>query len=185
MKVLIACEFSGIVRDEFIRRGHDAMSCDLLPTERPGPHYQGDVLDILDDGWDMMIAFPPCTYTCFAGIRWNTNNPERELKTRSAVEFFKKLWYSKIPKKSLENPVGVIPRRTGIKWSQMIHPWQFGHEEEKKTCLWLDSLPLLVPTKIMEVREQRIYKMSPCKDRGKLRSITFPGIARAMADQWG
>jgi hypothetical protein len=184
MRVLIGCEFSGVVRDAFLAAGHNAVSCDLLPTESPGPHIQGDILDHLDDGWDLGIFHPPCTYTCFAGIRWNTGNPEREQKTVEAVEFFKKLWECKIPKIAIENPIGVIPRRTGIKWAQIVHPWQFGHPEEKKTCLWLRGLTPLLPTKIMEERESRLWKLPPSPDRWKKRSVTYSGIAQAMAEQW-
>jgi hypothetical protein len=192
MKVLVACEFSGVVRDAFLAKGHDAWSCDIIPTEaHPHRHLTGNVLNYLhDDNWDLLIAFPPCTYLCFAGIRWNTNNPEREEKTVQAVRFFKRLYYSGIPKIAIENPVGVIPKRTGIKWTQMIHPWQFGHEEEKKTCIWLKGLPPLVPTQIMEVREQKIFRRSALrgpgssKTRSQDRSRTFQGIAAAMADQW-
>jgi len=185
VKVLIGCEYSGIVRDAFKAKGHDAWSCDIIPTESPGNHIQGDVLGVLDQGWDMMIAHPECTYTCFAGIRWNVNNPERQEKTKRAIEFFKRLWNADIEKIALENPVGVIPRLSGIKWAQIIHPWQFGHEEEKKTCLWLKNLPPLKPTKIMDKREQKMFKMAPSKDRGKKRSLTYTGIAEAMAEQWG
>lgn len=185
MKVLIACEFSGVVRDAFTRLGHYAVSCDSLPTESPGRHYQGNVLDIINDGWDLMIGHPPCTYTCFAGIRWNTNNPEREKKTEEAIEFFLQLWNADIPMICLENPVGVIPKRTGIKWNQMVHPWQFGHPEEKKTCLWLKGLPPLSPTRIMEERKSKMWYMPPSPDRSKKRSVTYHGIAEAMASQWG
>lgn len=191
MKILIACEFSGVVREAFRKKGHDAWSCDLLKTEIPGQHIVGDVLKYLHYDWDMMIAFPPCTYLCFAGIRWNTNNPKREKKTEQAIDFFNTLWNSGVEKICIENPVGVIPRRSGVKWSQLIHPWQFGHEEEKKTCLWIKNLPLLQPTKIMQVREQRIFKKSALrgpgssKTRQQDRSRTFQGIANAMADQWG
>lgn len=185
MKVLIACEFSGTVRDAFRKQGHEAWSCDILPTEVPGPHIQGDVLEILDQGWDLMIAHPPCTYLCFAGIRWNINNPERQAQTEEALEFFLKLWNAPIPQICIENPVGVIPRRSGIKWSQMVSPWMFSHPEEKKTCLWLKGLPPLLPTQIMEERESRLWKLPPSKDRWKKRSVTYPGIAEAMASQWG
>lgn len=184
-RILLGCEFSGRVRDAFIAKGHDAVSCDLRPTEAPGPHIQDDILNHLDDGWDMLIGFPECTFLCFAGIRWNAGNPKREAATVKAVEFFLRLWNAPIPRICLENPVGVIPRRTGIKWAQMVHPWQFGHEEEKKTCLWLKNLPPLEPTKIMEKRESLMWKMSPCPDRGKKRSVTYKGIADAMAAQWG
>lgn len=187
MRVLVACEFSGRVRDAFIRKGHDAISCDLLPGEGEfaSAHYQGNVLEILKQNWDLMIAHPPCTYLSFAGIRWNTGNEERQNQTLEAIGFFNELLNADIPRICIENPVGVIPRRTGIKWDQMIHPWQFGHGEQKKTCLWLKNLPHLNPTNIVPGREQRIFKMSPSADRGKKRSITFEGIANAMAEQWG
>lgn len=195
MRVLIACEFSGVVREAFKARGHDAWSCDVLPTEIPGNHFQDDIFHVLHGSkgwnWDLLIAFPPCTYLCFAGIRWNINNPEREHKTEMAVKFFTSLYHSNIDKIAIENPVGVIPKRTGIKWTQMIHPWQFGHEEEKKTCIWLKGLPPLVPTDIKEVREQKIFRRSALrgpgssKTRSQDRSRTFEGIAKAMAEQWG
>lgn len=185
MRVLIACEFSGIVREAFRKRGHDAWSCDLLPTEQPGNHIQDDVLNHLNEGWDMMIGHPECTYLCFAGIRWNVGNPDRERKTVQAIVFFEKLLDAPINKICLENPVGVIPRRTRRKWAQIIHPWQFGHEEEKKTCLWLKNLPPLQPTRIMDKREQKVFYMAPSKDRSKKRSLTYTGIAEAMAIQWG
>lgn len=184
MKILVACEYSGRVREAFRKLGHDAVSCDLEPSDVPGPHYQGSVMDILSDGWDMLIGFPPCTYLCLAGIRWNTGDETRQRLTQEAVNFFLKLWNSGIPKICLENPVGVIPRRTGIKWSQMVHPWMFGHPEEKKTCLWLKGLPPLMATQIMEERESTMWKLSPSPDRSKKRSLTYQGIADAMAGQW-
>lgn len=184
LRVLIGMEFSGRVRDAFTRLGHYAVSCDFRPSETPGRHYQGNVLDIIGDGWDLMIAHPECTYTCFAGIRWNTGNPEREQKTVEACDFFKVMWNADIPHICLEQPVSVVPRRTGIKWTQMVHPWQFGHPEEKKTCLYLKNLPPLMPTRIMEERESKIWKMSPSPDRSMRRSRTFTGIAEAMAAQW-
>lgn len=193
MKVLIACEESQTVCKAFRAKGHEAYSCDILPCSGGHPewHIQDDVYNHLNSGWDMMIAFPPCTYICFAGIRWNTNNPIREQKTVEAVNFVKRLLQADIEKIALENPVGVIPRRTGIKWTQMIHPWQFGHNEEKKTCLWLKNLSPLVPTDIRDDRFQNIFRRSALNGPGssKLRSFyrskTFPGIAQAMADQWG
>jgi hypothetical protein len=187
MKILIACEYSGIVRDAFIKRGHDAMSCDLLPSERPGPHYQGDVLDIINDGWDMMIAFDPCTYQCNSGVRWLTNNQERLNELKKSCELTKRLLNASISKICRENP---IPHKyalklIGRKYDQIIQPWQFGHGETKATCLWLKNLSLLQPTNIVEGREQRIWKMPPEPDRAKERSRTFSGIANAMAEQWG
>jgi hypothetical protein len=181
MRVLIACEFSGIVRDAFIARGHDALSCDLLPTEKPGPHYQGDVFDIIGDGWDMMIAHPPCTYLCVSGARWWT---QKKKEQREAQIFFMKLAQSNICKIAIENPIGIISTYWR-KPDQIIQPWMFGHGETKATCLWLKGLPLLRPTNIVSGRENRIHKMPPSKDRGHLRSITYQGIAEAMADQWG
>jgi len=181
MRILIACEFSGIVRDAFIARGHDAISCDLLPTERPGPHIQGDVLSILDDGWDMMIAHPPCTHLCVSGARWWKDKKEEQF---AAIKFFIALTRANINKICVENPVGIMS--TWLKKpDQYIQPWQFGHGETKKTGLWLKNLPKLTPTDIVIGREARIHRMPPSKDRGKLRSITFQGLADAMAEQWG
>lgn len=192
-RILIACEESQAVCIEFRKLGFEAYSCDILPCSGGHPewHLQQDVTEILKQKWDAIIAFPPCTYLCFAGIRWNTNNPVREAKTVDAVEFFKSIYNSDCNFISIENPVGVIPRRTGIKWSQMIHPWQFGDSQEKKTCLWLKRLPLLTPTNIVDVREQKIFRKSALAGPGssKLRSFyrskTFPGIAKEMAEQWG
>lgn len=193
LKVLIACEESQAVCIEFRKLGFEAYSCDILPCSggRPEWHLQGDVTEILKQKWDCVIAFPPCTYVCFAGIRWNTNNPEREQKTIEAVKFFKTILNSNSNHIAIENPVGVIPRRTGIKWGQMIHPWEYGCPQEKKTCLWLKNLPLLIPTNIVEIREQKIFRKSALagpgssKHRSFYRSKTFPGIAKAMAEQWG
>ncbi len=183
MKVLVACEFSGIVRNAFIARGHDAMSCDLLPTERPGPHHQGDVLDILDDGWDMMIAHPPCTHLAVSGARW-WKEKRKDGRQRKAIDFFISLMKAPMSRICVENPVGIISSvYRGA--DQYIQPWQFGHGETKKTGLWLIGLSLLKPTNIVSGRESRIHRMSPGKDRGRLRSITFQGIADAMAEQWG
>lgn len=186
MRVLVAGEFSGIVRDAFAKRGHDAWSCDLLPTERPGNHIQGDVLGILDGGWDMMIAHPECTRLCNSGVRWLH---ERDLwnEMKEAALFFRVLLNADIPQKAIENP---IPHKyaleiIGRKYDQIIQPYQFGHGETKATCLWLENLPLLTPTCIVTGREQRIFKESPGPDRWKNRSRTFSGIANAMAEQWG
>jgi hypothetical protein len=187
MKILIACEFSGIVRDAFIAKGHDAISCDLLPTERPGPHYQGDVFDIIEDGWDMMIAHPPCTHLCRHRSRWQPKPKEIE----AAKDFFVRLLESDIPRICLENPV---PQKIMNlpPYTQIIQPWQFGHDYSKKTCLWLKNLPPLQPTEIVELtyyttpkgrRFTRGWYFTP--RNGKDRSRTFPGIAAAMADQWG
>jgi hypothetical protein len=181
MRVLIACEYSGTVRDAFIARGHDAMSCDLLPTERPGPHYQGDVFDILDDGWDLMIAHPPCTHLAVSGARWWKDKLNEQAE---ALWFVAQLMDARIPRIAIENPVSKIS--TAIrKPDQIVQPWQFGHGETKATCLWLKGLPLLAPTQIVGGREARIHKMSPGPDRWKERSRTYQGIADAMASQWG
>ena len=190
MKVLIACEFSGIVRDAFIKRGHDAVSCDLLPTERPGPHIQSDVFDLFDEQWDLMVAFPPCTYLCNSGVRWLSGSSARWSKMTMAGAFFRTFLEIKSRhccRIAVENP---IPHRyaryeIGRKYDQIIQPWQFGHGETKATCLWLKGLPNLEPTNIVKGRDARIHKMPPSKDRGRLRSITFQGIADAMAEQWG
>lgn len=193
MKVLVACEYSGRVRDAFIRAGHQAMSCDLLPTDVPGPHYMGDVTAILGDGWDMMIAFPPCTYLCSSGLHWNKRRPGREQQTTEAVAFVRMLLDAPIPRVALENPIGRIS--TAIrKPDQVIQPWQFGHPESKSTCLWLKGLPLLRPTNVLEKPMSGRWenqtasgqnKLGPSDDRWKIRSMTYPGIAQAMADQWG
>ena len=181
MKVLVACEYSGRVRDAFISRGHDAMSCDLLPTDAPGPHYQGDVFDVIDDGWDLMIAHPPCTHLAVSGARWFK---DKQQKQANALLFVRRLLNSSIPKIALENPVSVISSHIR-KPDQIIQPWQYGHGETKATCLWLKNLPKLTPTNIVDGREARVHKMPPSADRWKLRSTTFQGIADAMASQWG
>ena len=181
MRVLIACEFSGIVRDAFIARGHDATSCDLLPTEKPGPHYQGDVMDIIYNGhWDLMIAHPPCTYLASSGARWFKG---RWYEQEEALEFVRYLLNAPINKIALENPIGVISTQIR-KPDQIIQPWQFGHGETKATCLWLKNLPLLKPTNIVDGREARVHREPPSKDRWKNRSRTYQGIANAMASQW-
>lgn len=181
MRVLIACEFSGIVREAFKKRGHDAWSCDLLPTEIPGQHIQGDVLKILNDGWDLMIAHPPCTHLASSGARWFKF---RRVEQWEAIDFFLDLAVADIPKICLENPVGVMSTYWG-KPNQIIQPWQFGHGETKATCLWLDGLPPLKPTNIVDGREHRIHREPPGPDRWKNRSRTYQGIADAMAEQWG
>ena len=181
MKVLVACEYSGVVRDAFLSRGHDAMSCDLLPTESPGPHHQGNVLDILDDGWDLMIAHPPCTHLAVSGARWF---PGKRVEQEEALAFVRTLLDAPIPRIALENPVSIISTRIR-KPDQYIQPWQYGHGEVKKTGFWLKGLALLKPTDIVEGREARVHKLGPSEDRWKLRSTTLPGIAAAMADQWG
>jgi hypothetical protein len=181
MKVLVACEFSGIVRDAFRRRGHSAMSCDLLPTERPGPHRIGDVLEILDQGWDLMIAHPPCTYLAVSGARWWAG---RRKEQADALNFVRVLRHTNIPYICIENPIGLIS--TAIcKPDQIIQPWQFGHGETKATCLWLKGLPKLYPTNVVAGRDHRIHKISPGPNRSKDRSRTYTGIAEAMAEQWG
>lgn len=199
MKVLVACEYSGRVRDAFIRRGHDAMSCDLLPTDQPGPHYQGDVVDILDDGWDLMVAHPPCTYLANSGVRWlyqkdGTRNEERWINMYQATEFFYLLLNAPIPRIAVENPVmhKHAVENIGTKQTQCIQPWQFGHPESKMTCLWLKNLAPLVPTnnvkaemdKLSKAEQQRLHWLPPSPDRWKLRSTTYLGIAEAMASQW-
>lgn len=182
MKVLVACEFSGTVRDAFIAQGCDAMSCDLLPTESPGPHHEGDIRDVLDDRWDLMIAHPPCTDLAVSGARWF---PEKRADGRMqrALDFVQMLLDAPIERIALENPVSVISSAIR-KPDQIIQPWMFGHGETKKTCLWLKNLPLLEPTEVVEGREGRIWKLPPTADRWKLRSMTFPGIAQAMSQQW-
>jgi hypothetical protein len=185
LRVLIACEFSGIVRDAFAAKRHYAVSCDLLPTEKPGAHLQMHIWDAVTfDDWDMMIAHPPCTYLCNSGVSWLHKDKERWDKLRMARDFFMGLYSLDIKKICVENP---IPHKYALlpKYSQIIHPWQFGHGETKATCLWLKGLPKLEPTNIVDGREQRIHKLPPSKDRGKLRSITYQGIADAMAEQWG
>lgn len=181
MRVLVACEYSGTVRDAFIRTGHDAMSCDLLPTDVPGPHYQGNVLDVIGDGWDLMISHPPCTHLAVSGARWFK---EKQKEQAEALEFVRLLLAAPIPSIALENPVSIISSRIR-KPDQVIQPWQFGHGETKATCLWLKNLPLLKPTNIVEGREARIHRMPPSPDRWKERSKTYAGIASAMAEQWG
>lgn len=193
MRVLVACEYSGRVRDAFIARGHNAMSCDLLPTEAPGPHYEGDVRDVLGDQWDLMIAHPPCTYLSVSGLHWNARRPERAAMTDAAAEFVRTLLNAPIPRIALENPVGAISSRIR-KPDQIIQPWQFGHDASKATCLWLKGLPSLAPTDVLPggkaVRRANQTasgqnKLGPSQDRWKLRSLTYSGIADAMASQWG
>jgi hypothetical protein len=180
-RVLVACEYSGTVRDSFIALGHEAVSCDLLPTDKPGPHYQGDVFDIINDGWDLMIAHPPCTHLAVSGARWFKDKQEEQ---KEAIDFFMKLINAPIPKIAVENPISIMSTRYR-KPDQIIQPWQYGHGETKATCLWLKGLPVLKPTNIVEGREQRIHNLPPSADRWKIRSTTFQGIADAMAQQWG
>jgi hypothetical protein len=204
MRVLVACEFSGAVRDAFIGGGHDAMSCDLLPNETPGPHYQGSVMDILNDGWDLMIAHPPCTYLTLTGNKWFKPEyaerfPTRHKDREDAVEFFMALANAPIPRIAIENPIGIMSSRYR-KPNQIIQPWEYGHETTKATCLWLKGLPNLVPTNIVSKGEVVIsksgnrmsrwyYETSKITLKGglraKARSVTFQGIAEAMANQWG
>ncbi len=188
MNVLIACEFSGIVRDAFIRRGHNAISCDLLSSERPGPHFQGDVFDLLSGPfrtgtkkYDLMIAHPPCTHLAVSGARWFKDKHKEQ---EEALDFVRRLMALPIPRICIENPISIISSRIR-KPDQIIQPWQFGHGETKATCLWLKNLPKLVPTKIVEGRAARVHHASPGPDRWKERSRTLTGIAEAMAEQWG
>lgn len=196
MRVLVACEYSGRVRDAFLSRGHDALSCDLLPTDRPGPHYRGDVFDILADGWDLMIAHPPCTYLSVSGMHWTTRGLRDPQLTEDALVFVRKLMEAPIERIALENPISIISSRIR-KPDQVIQPWQFGHDASKKTCLWLKNLEPLKPTNIIEGRivngkkrwgnqtDSGQNRLTPSEDRWKKRSETFQGIADAMADQWG
>jgi hypothetical protein len=196
VKVLVACEYSGTVRDAFLAKGHEAMSCDLLPTDVPGPHYQGDVFDIINDGWDLMIAHPPCTYLSVSGMHWTKRGLRDPKLTEDALSFVRSLLDAPIGKIALENPISIISSRIR-KPDQIVNPWQFGHDASKKTCLWLKNLPLLHPTKIIEPRivegkkrwanqtNSGQNKLGPSKDRWKIRSETYKGIATAMAEQWG
>ena len=194
MRVLIACEFSGVVRDAFLKQGHDAWSCDLLPTESPGPHYQGCIFDFLltRPDWDLMIGHPPCTYLCSSGIHWNAKKPERKRLTYEALDFFKCLLaFRHIPMRAIENPIGIAS--TWIrKPDQYIQPYEYGHPESKRTCLWLEGLPPLEPTNVLPLPETGRWdnqtasgqnRLGPSPDRWKLRSLTYPGIAEAMATQ--
>jgi site-specific DNA-cytosine methylase len=181
MKVLVACEYSGTVRDAFIAAGHEALSCDLLPTDIPGPHYQGDVRDVLNNGWDLMIAHPPCTHLAVSGARWFK---DKQAEQAEALDFVRLLLDAPIERIALENPISVISSRIR-KPDQIIQPWQFGHGETKATCLWLKGLPKLEPTDIVDGREARVHKLPPSADRWKIRSTTYKGIAEAMAQQWG
>ncbi|MDD4469310.1 MAG: hypothetical protein PHR29_05155 [Acholeplasmataceae bacterium] len=191
MKVLVACEFSGIVREAFAKKGHDVMSCDLLPTEQPGNHYQGDVRDILDEGWDLMIAHPPCTHLAVSGARWFKN---KQVEQKEAIDFFMCLVNAPIERIAIENPVSIMSTHYR-KPDQIIQPWMFGHEATKTTCLWLKHLPILRPTTVVGKGKRHItksgkslpdwYNIPPIEGRSKMRSITFTGIAEAMAEQWG
>ena len=181
MKVLVACEFSGVVRDAFSAKGHYAMSCDLLPSERPGQHYAGDVRDILySKAWDLMIAHPPCTHLAVSGARWfYLKRAEQD----EALDFVRMLMDAPIDRICVENPVSVISTRIR-KPDQIIQPWMFGHGETKTTCLWLKGLPALIPTDVVSGRDDRIHRMPPGKNRWRERSRTYQGIANAMAEQW-
>jgi site-specific DNA-cytosine methylase len=178
--ILIACEFSGIVRSAFAELGHNAWSCDLLPTEIPGQHYQGDVRDMLSKQWDLMIAHPPCTYLASSGARWWSSKRDEQ---EQALDFVRLLMSANIRMIAIENPIGIMSTRIR-KPDQIIQPWQFGHGETKATCLWLKGLSILQPTNIVDGREQRIHRMTPSVNRWKERSRTFTGIAKAMAEQW-
>lgn len=196
MKVLVACEFSGVVRDAFRDRGHDAWSCDLLPSERPVQHIQQNVLEILDRGWGLMIAHPPCTYLSVSGLHWNKRILGREEKTAKAIEFVTLLWKAPIEKIAIENPIGCLSTYFN-KPTQIIQPYEFGHDASKKTCLWLKNLPVLRPTEYVQPRvvdgkkrwgnqtDSGQNRLGPSEDRWKLRSVTYEGIAKAMAEQWG
>ena len=192
MRVLVACEYSGIVRDAFIRKGHSAWSCDILPTDVPGPHYQCDVREIIDNDWDLMIAHPPCTYLSVSGMHWTTRGLRDPKLTEDALEFVRFLMDAPIPRIAIENPVSVISSRIR-KPDQIIQPWMFGHPETKATCLWLKGLEPLKETNnvkqemmsLKKSQRSRIHYASPGPDRWKLRSTTFQGIADAMAEQWG
>ena len=181
MRVLVGCEFSGVVRDSFIACGHSAISCDILPCERPGPHYQGDIRDLLDGGFDLAIFHPPCTHLAVSGARWFKDKKKEQ---EEALEFVRLLMDAPIERIAVENPVSIISSRIR-KPEQIIQPWMFGHGETKATCLWLKGLPKLLPTNIVAGREARIHKMPPGPDRWKERSRTLHGVGSAMAEQWG
>lgn len=181
MKVIVACEFSGIVRDAFIALGHDAISCDLLPTESPGPHIEGDIGLVDLSGFDLMIAHPPCTHLAVSGARWFAG---KQAEQAEALGFVRWLMDSPVPRIAIENPISIISSRIR-KPDQIIQPWMFGHGETKATCLWLKNLPKLEPTNIVDGRVPRVHHASPGPDRWKERSRTLTGIAEAMGQQWG
>ena len=183
MRVLIACEYSGAVRDAFIGGGHDAMSCDLLPTDTPGPHYQGDVRDVIHAQWDLMIGHPPCTHLSVSGAR-HFAEKRMDGRQQAAISFFMMLAKADIPMIAIENPICIMSSMWR-KPDQIIQPWMFGHGETKATALWLKGLPKLMPTNEISGRVARIHHLPPSADRWKIRSATYPGIASAMADQWG
>lgn len=196
MKVLVACEYSGRVRDAFICHGHEAVSCDLLDTDSPGPHYKGNVLDIINEGWDLMVAHPPCTYLSVSGMHWTTRGFRDPQLTEDALDFVRMLMNAPIARIAIENPVSVISSRIR-KPEQIISPHQFGHNASKKTCLWLKNLPPLQPTGFVQPRmvngkprwgnqtDSGQNKLAPSTGRWKIRSETYRGIAEAMAEQWG
>lgn len=195
MKVLVACEYSGRVRDAFIAQGHDAMSCDLLPTDAVGPHYRGDVFDLDLAQFDLMVAHPPCTYLTNAGVTWLHRDPDRWAKLDDGAAFFKRLLDAPIPRICVENPIMhkyAKERIGGVKQTQVVQPWMFGHMEQKATCLWLKGLPALTPTDnvkeammaLPDNQRQRLHFLPPSADRWKLRSTTYQGVADAMAAQW-
>ncbi len=185
-RILIACEYSGVIRDKFIESGYsNCYSCDIIPDEGKYPNnfIQGNVLDILKDNWDMMIAHPPCTHLAVSGARWFKDKVHEQ---KEAIKFVETLWDAPIKHIAIENPVGILSTRSSLgKATQYIQPWEFGHGETKKTGLWLKNLPKLVPTDIVEGRDNRIHRLPPSEDRGKLRSKTYVGIAEAIVDQWG
>ncbi len=181
MKVLVACEFSGIVRNAFAKKGHDAWSCDLLETEISGNHIIGNVLDVIDRGWDLMVAHPPCTYLAVSGARWFKS---RQKEQKEALDFVEALMNAPIEKICIENPISVISSQIR-KPDQIVQPWMFGHGETKATCLWLKNLPKLESTRVVNGREARIHLEPPSPDRWKNRSRTLKGIAQAMVSQWG
>jgi len=192
MKVLVACEYSGIVREAFASKGHDAWSCDLLPTDQPSAkHIQGDVLEIINNDWNLIIAHPPCTHLSVSGAaRWAEKVADG--RQQAAIKFVEDIWNADCPFIAVENPVGALSTRSKLgKASQYIQPYEFGHAEQKKTGLWLKGLPKLIPTDVIDVsnlpdnQRQRLHYLPPSKDRWKIRSTTFQGIANAMADQWG
>jgi hypothetical protein len=188
LRVLVACEYSGKVREAFRKLGHDAWSCDLLPADDNSPyHIQGDVLQILEQGWDLMIAHPPCTYLTNSGVRWLYSEAERWKDLIEGAVFFRQLLHAPIPKIAVENPImhKYAKQIVGVPQTQIIQPWQFGHGETKATCLWLKGLSPLKPTKIVDGRHGKVWRMAPSEDRWKLRSETYQGIADAMSQQWG
>lgn len=181
MRVLVACEFSGTVREAFAAQGHDAWSCDLLETETPGQHIVGDVLDVLGDGWDLMVAHPPCTHLAVSGARWWVDKQQEQA---DALEFVRALMAAPVDRIAIENPVSKISSAIR-KPDQIVQPWQFGHGETKATCLWLKNLEPLRPTQVVEGREPKVHHMAPGPNRWRERSRTYAGIAKAMAQQWG